>query len=290
MRPAFVQPGQQLQSVALRYRSPLRAGSNSKLPSSSRLRCDAPQDSARRQPDHPRHRDADLARLEAVLFIAREPLGSRKLAQYANLADGTRARTLVRRLNEHYDSAGRAFRVEQVAGGYQLLTRRQFSPWLRRLAHVPGETRLSAPGLETLAVIAYRQPVPRADIEAIRGVNCGEILRQLLDRDLVRIDGRSEELGRPYLYSTTKRFLELFGLMHLDDLPGADGLRSAPLPVAAGAVTIFSQPAEDGEQDPGGTEVESTGESRLDADTAGDWTNFEIQLLSSDEHQPAEDE
>src|SRR5262245_14616799 len=159
--------------------------------------------------DLPQPADRDMARLEAILLLAREPLTSRKLSQYANLADGTQARTLVRRLNEQYDAAGRAFRVEHVAGGYQLLTRPKLAPWLRRLAHVPGETRLSAPALETLAVIAYRQPVPRADIEAVRGVNCGEILRQLMDRDLVRIGGRSQELGRPYLYATTKRFLEL---------------------------------------------------------------------------------
>src|SRR5437762_7742300 len=114
--------------------------------------------------------DRNLARMEAILLLAREPLTTRKLSQYANLADGTQARTLVRRLNEQYDARGRAFRVEQVAGGYQLLTRRKLAPWLRRLAHVPGETRLSAPALETLAVIAYRQPVPRADIEAVRGV------------------------------------------------------------------------------------------------------------------------
>jgi segregation and condensation protein B len=135
-------------------------------------------------------------------------------------------------LNEQYDAAGRAFRVEQVAGGYQLLTRRKLSPWLRRLAHVPGETRLSAPALETLAVIAYRQPVPRADIEAIRGVNCGEILRQLMDRDLVRIGGRSEELGRPYLYATTKRFLQVFGLNHTEELPDREALAGSPLPAA----------------------------------------------------------
>ena len=174
-----------------------------------------------------------LTRLEAILFFAREPLNARKLSQYANLADGTQARTLVRRLNERYDAAGRAFRVERVAGGYQLLTRRAFAPWLRRLAHVPAESRLSAPALETLAVIAYRQPVGRADMEAIRGVNCGEILRQLMDRDLVRIAGRGEELGRPYLYATTKRFLELFGLNHIDDLPRAQELRSAASPLAA---------------------------------------------------------
>ncbi len=186
----------------------------------------------------PLSRDPALARLEAVLFLAREPLTSRKLSQYANLADGTQARTLVRRLNEYYDVAGRAFRVEQVAGGYQLLTRRKLAPWLRRLAHVPVETRLSAPALETLAVIAYRQPVPRADIEAIRGVNCEEILRQLMERDLLRIDGRSEELGRPYLYSTTKRFLQVFGLVNLEELPRGDDLRASPLPLAPPIISL----------------------------------------------------
>ena len=183
--------------------------------------------------------------MEAILFLAREPLTSRKLSQYANLADGTQARTLVRRLNEQYDAVGRAFRVEHVAGGYQLLTRRKLAPWLRRLAHVPGETRLSAPALETLAVIAYRQPVPRADIEAIRGVNCGEILRQLMDRDLVRIGGRSEELGRPYLYATTKRFLELFGLNQIDELPRGAELRSSPVPAGQSVL-----PAASDEQEP----------------------------------------
>ena len=115
--------------------------------------------------------------------------------------------------------------MERVAGGYQLLTRPQFAAWGRRLEYVPRETRLSAPALETLAVIAYRQPVLRADIEAIRGVNCGEILRQLMERDLVRIGGRSEELGRPYYYTTTKHFLCLFGLESLDQLPRAEVLR-----------------------------------------------------------------
>jgi segregation and condensation protein B len=185
--------------------------------------------------------DLALQRLEAVLFLARDPLPSRKLSQYANLADGTQARTLVRRLNERYDAAGRAFRVEHVAGGYQLLTRRKFSRWLRRLEHVPGETRLSAPALETLAVIAYRQPVPRADIEAVRGVNCGEILRQLMERELVRIDGRSEELGRPYLYSTTRRFLQIFGLVNLEELPGREALQHSPLPSLP---PVFPQPSE----------------------------------------------
>lgn len=164
-------------------------------------------------------RDAALRRLEAILFAAREPLSTRKLAELANLEDGTRARTLVRILNQEYDRQGRTFRAEEIGGGFQLLTRPKFASWLRRLGHTPAELRLSQPAIETLAVIAYRQPVPKADLEAIRGVHCGEILRLLMARELVRIGGRSEELGRPYLYTTTKRFLQVFGLRNLEDLP-----------------------------------------------------------------------
>src|SRR5262245_39531313 len=260
MRHASHDPSRQLRSVAMRYCSELAAGwasaSSAAVTPPGRVadgharargavRGGQASGSAEDRDSNSQHRDPDLARLEAVLLLARDPVNSRKLAQFANLADGTQARTLVRRLNEHYDAAGRAFRVEQVAGGFQLLTRRKFAPWLRRLAHVPGESRLSAPALETLAVIAYRQPVPRADIEAVRGVNCGEILRQLLERDLVRIGGRSEELGRPFLYATTKRFLRIFGLVHLDDLPSAQELHDSPLPEAWPTIPHDKQPTED---------------------------------------------
>lgn len=168
-------------------------------------------------------------RLEAVLLMAREPLPSRRLAQLSGLADATEARTLARQLNEHYDLQGRAFRVEEVAGGFQLMTRPQFAKWLRRLEHVPGEQRLTQPSLETLALVAYRQPILKADLEAIRGVGCGEVLRQLMQRDLVRICGRSEELGRPYLYGTTRRFLQLFGLQAIERLPRAEWVRQIEL-------------------------------------------------------------
>jgi segregation and condensation protein B len=168
-----------------------------------------------------------MARLEAVLLVARQPLSSRRLAQLARLADGTQARTLIRRLQSCYDGEGAAFRVEEFAGGFQLLTRPKFNTWLRRLGTSGGEGRLSSPALETLAVVAYRQPVVRGEVEAIRGVGCGEILRQLMDRDLVKIVGRSGELGRPFLYGTTKRFLQTFGLRNLDGLPRAGELRIA---------------------------------------------------------------
>jgi segregation and condensation protein B len=182
------------------------------------------------KPRGPLARDDRLARVEAVLFLAREPLTSRKIGQLAGLTDGTAARTAVRQLNRLYDQGGSPFRAEELAGGFQLLTRPPFGPWLRRLLHTPVETRLSAPALETLAVVAYRQPVLRADIEAIRGVQCGDILRQLMDRDLVRITSRADDLGRPLLYGTTKRFLQIFGLRHLDELPQAAALRRRELP------------------------------------------------------------
>lgn len=158
-------------------------------------------------------------RTEAVLLVSKAPLSLRKLAQLAHLADATEARTLVRQLNQIYDSCGRAIRIEQVAGGYRMLTRPALSPWLAKLGHLPPLVRLSTPMMETLAVIAYRQPVSRASAEAVRGVACGELLRQLMERDLIRIVGRGEELGRPYLYGTTKRFLQLFGLPDVASLP-----------------------------------------------------------------------
>ena len=170
--------------------------------------------------------------VEAILLIAREPISARKLALLAELDDATQARSLARQLNEIYDLRGHAFRIEEVAGGMQLLTRPQFATWLRRLEHVRGEEVLSSGMLECLSIVAYRQPVMRAEIEAIRGVGCDEVLRQLMQRDLVRIAGRHEELGRPYLYGTTKRFLQLFGLQSLDSLPRAQKIRQAEAEIA----------------------------------------------------------
>jgi segregation and condensation protein B len=158
-------------------------------------------------------------RLEAAIFLSPEGETSRKLAKLAGLADATEARTLIRQINQSLDAQGRAYRIEEVAGGYAMMTRSQFAPWLRRLSYVPGALKLSQSALETLAVVAYRQPVLRANVEAIRGVSCSEVLKQLMELDLVRISGRSEDLGRPYLYGTTRRFLQMFGLRSADRLP-----------------------------------------------------------------------
>jgi segregation and condensation protein B len=124
-----------------------------------------------------------------------------------------------------YDNHHSSFRIEQVAAGYQLLTRAPFSRWLSKLHQRQAELKLTPPALETLAIVAYRQPIIRADIEAIRGVGCTEMLKQLMDRELVRIGGADDSLGRPHLYETTRNFLEIFGLKNLDDLPMAERLR-----------------------------------------------------------------
>jgi len=174
-------------------------------------------------------RDARLARVEAALLAADEPLTTRRLAGAAELDDGAEARRLVRKLQQLYDRDGTAFQVVELAGGYQLLTRPQFHRWLIRLRRGGQELRLTSPARETLAIVAYRQPIMRADAEAIRGVHCGDVLRLLMEKGLIRITGRHDSLGRPVLYGTTKKFLQLFGLKSLKELPQADALR---LPVA----------------------------------------------------------
>lgn len=227
-RTSMTSPARQFGSVAVRYQHPTAERPDQRSRWVVRPRRRPWQLTSPRKSDAPPSAGARLARrsrLEAVLFLAREPMSLRKLAQSANLADATEARTLLTQLRQCYDARGCAFTVEQLAGGYQLMTRPKFAPWLRPIVPSEEQIRLSPPALETLAVVAYRQPVLRAEVEAIRGVACGEILRQLMDRDLLRIVGRSEELGRPLWYGTTKRFLRVFGLRSLDELPLADQLR-----------------------------------------------------------------
>jgi segregation and condensation protein B len=174
----------------------------------------------------PLGRDRQLAELEAILLAADEPLAARRLAQVAGLVDAALARRLIRKLETLYDRDGTAFQIEELAGGFQLLTRPQYHRWLASLRRSPNELRLTGAARETLAIVAYRQPIMRADVEDIRGVQCGETLRLLMEKGLVRICGREPSLGRPVLYGTTKKFLHVFGLRGLKDLPRAEEFKN----------------------------------------------------------------
>lgn len=151
-----------------------------------------------------------LGRLSQTLIEAGMPEAS------AGPAD---VRAAIEALNAHYVETGRAFRVEQVAGGYRVMTLGEFAPVAAAVRGARESTRLSRAAIETLAIVAYRQPITRVDIETIRGSATGEVLKTLLEKRLVTIVGRAEELGRPMLYGTTKRFLEVFGLASVKDLP-----------------------------------------------------------------------
>ena len=157
--------------------------------------------------------------VEALLFSSDRPISSARLAELSEAADGREARRAARQLQAEYQAEGRAFAIEEIAGGFQLLSRPEFAPWVSRLHNRQQQETLSKAALETLAIVAYRQPITRAEIEDIRGVQCGHILRSLVERRMLKVAGRSSELGRPLLYATTRYFLEAFGLRSLRDLP-----------------------------------------------------------------------
>ena len=162
--------------------------------------------------------------VEAVLFASDEPLTQPRLSEISGTS-GKQLRQHIDNLNEKYKANNNAFRIEQIAGGYQMQTLPGYNHWLKKLIRAREESSLSQPALETLAIIAYKQPIIRADIEAIRGVAAGEMIRNLMYKGLVKIAGRAEVLGRPMLYGTTKKFLEVFGLNSLKDLPKAEELK-----------------------------------------------------------------
>ncbi len=159
--------------------------------------------------------------LEALLFATDEPVPAKKLGEIVKL-ETLEVRRLLKEMRSEYDKAGRGFAIIEVAGGWQLLSREDFGEFVKKLHKTYAQAKLSQSALETLAVIAYKQPVLRAEIDAIRGVNTGPLVRTLVDRGLVKIVGRADTLGRPTLYGTTKKFLERFSLKTLKELPQAE--------------------------------------------------------------------
>ena len=155
---------------------------------------------------------------EALILASPDPLPVARLAKLIPRCTPAKARTLVEELNADYVAQQRAFEICEVAGGYQVRTHPEFASYLQNLQRTR-PLRLSNAALETLSIVAYRQPITRAEVEHVRGVDAGPVMRSLLERKLVKLAGRREVPGRPMLYATTKRFLELFGLADLRDLP-----------------------------------------------------------------------
>ncbi|MEJ5357528.1 MAG: SMC-Scp complex subunit ScpB [Desulfobacterales bacterium] len=156
--------------------------------------------------------------IEALLFVADEPLAVERLRQVIGPVEGAEIHAALSQLQAEIEERRGGFTLVEVAGGFQFRTRPEYGPWVKRLLD-PRPVRLSKAALETLAIIAYKQPIIRAEIEHLRGVDCGGVLRQLLERKLIRVLGRKEIPGRPLIYATTKRFLEVFDLKDLNDLP-----------------------------------------------------------------------
>ena len=190
--------------------------------------------------------------IEALLFSAQKPLSIREMTaavkdagvedelsrnEFAEIKQAEVAAAL-QQLKGEYIQEHRAFQIIEKAEGWQLATDPAFAPWVRQLFPAPKPARLTAPALETLSIIAYRQPITRADVEAVRGVNIDGVLQTLMERGLVKIVGRAEIPGRPLLYETTQFFLDHFGLRTLDELPNAEELRKRYLPVARSVAGI----------------------------------------------------
>ncbi len=197
-------------------------------------------------PEASRQSSIPLAlRVEAALMTTDRPLPAAKLSEVLGDVNVKMIHDAASELNDVYERTGRSFRIEQLAGGWQILTLPDYKDVLAAMHKTRSEMRLSPAAMETLAIIAYKQPILRAAIEAIRGVACGEVIRGLLERQMVKIVGRADELGRPMLYGTTKRFLEVFGLATLKDLPNVEQFKTT---AATGVAPAIATPSASEEQ------------------------------------------
>ncbi len=162
--------------------------------------------------------------VEALLFAVQEPISVRKICEVVEDAEAKEIREVIQQLREEYDTHDRVFQIEEIANGFQLLSRPEYHEWISKIRKKSGESKLSQQALETLSIIVYKQPIIRAEIEAIRGVQSGQMIRTLIEKGLVKITGRDEVLGRPLLYGTTTKFLDHFGLKSIKDLPKVEDL------------------------------------------------------------------
>lgn len=165
--------------------------------------------------------------VEAVLFASETPLTAAEVARASGELTAADVEQAIGELRQEYEAEERAFQIYPLGDGYQILTRPEYASYLERFDSIGRANRLSRAALETLAIIAYRQPVSRLEVEELRGVNVAGVLRNLQERGLIEVVDRAEGLGRPLLYGTTRRFLDHFGLRSIDDLPRPEGLKIA---------------------------------------------------------------
>ena len=189
--------------------------------------------------------------VEALLFASDVPLEPERIREVLDLENGAAARELVAELMARYEAEPRGLSIVEVGGGYRMVTRPELAPWLVRLARARSRVRLSRPALESLAIIAYKQPVSKPELDAVRGVNSDAVIENLLERRLIRIAGRKEAPGRPFLYETTREFMVAFGLRDLNDLPKIEGELVIPQLVADGATAAEAHGEAETQQDPG---------------------------------------
>ena len=199
--------------------------------------------------------------IESLLFVADEPLTVDRIKKILNQAESGEIREAMFDLTAEYEARGGGFYLDEVAGGFQIRTRPQYTDWIKKLIQ-PKPLRLSKPALETLVIIAYKQPIIRSDIEHLRGVDCGGVIRMLLERKLIRVLGRKEIAGRPLIYATNKRFLEIFDLKNLRDLPTPKEIEELAAATNEGNQAVIVDSIEEFEDDPVITEAtESIGEN-----------------------------
>jgi segregation and condensation protein B len=191
--------------------------------------------------------------VESLLFVSEDPLTVERIKGAVDFADAAEVRKALEALAQEYEARGGGFELKQVAGGYQIRTRPEYKEYIKRFLR-SAPPRLSRAALETLSIVAYYKPITRTDIERIRGVDCGGVLRMLLERNLIRVLGRKEVPGRPIIYETTKRFLQVFDLKDIHDLPTLQEIEalgkaepvgaSAPAAAAGAATGPETQAAE----------------------------------------------
>ncbi len=217
--------------------------------------------------------------IEALLFISGSPLSADRLKALFEEASPEQIEAQLAQLRQDYEERGAGIMVAEVAGGYQLATRPENAAWIRKFRTVKTSTRLSRPALETLAIVAYKQPITRAEVETIRGVNIGGIMRNLMERRLVKIVGKKDVPGKPMLYGTTQDFLQYFGLKDLSSLPTLKEFQE----LEAGEEVMEEAPAGEGDVTEREEAASEDAEEAVSAQEAGEPAPAEPEAAAGDD-------